>query len=299
MKTSTLLLLLLLLPAAAYAQGRRGPGGPGGRQPDGLTVTSSFSGRENFDSRSAGLSGSFGLGKAGAYSFSGSAGLTHHRTWTRGPFPGELYDADLGLKAAGPKWSFGAGARSNSDRPYASVHETDLHFDASTTLRRSGPHTLLFGVNYSSQRSFLKGLPFPYLAYSYVNERIQLFLPFSLRWKLSEKSELAAAYLPPKYFNLSLTRKVSEAVSLGLSGGVRLTQYLLAGRPDEDQILFLERPYAEFKVSVTPRGWPELAVTAGHGFEGRYFSGRQYDEHHGEVDVKGGPAAGLSARLPF
>lgn len=296
MRITALLLLLSLLPAPASAQGRRGHGG---RQPDGLAVTSSFSGRENFDSRSAGLSGSFGLGKAGAYAFSGSAGLTHHRTWTRGPFPGELYDADLGLKAAGPKWSFGAGARSNSDRPYASAHETDIHFDASTALKRRGPHTLLFGVNFSSQRSFLKGIPFPYLAYSYVTEAVQLFFPFSLKWRLSEKSELAAAYIPPKYFNLGLTRKVSRTVSLGLSGGLRLNQYLLAGRPDEDQILFLERPYAELRVAVTPRGWPELALTAGHGFEGRYFSGRQYDEHRGEVDVRSGPMAGLAVRSQF
>ncbi len=296
MRTAPLLLLLILLPAAAAAQGRRGPGG---RQPDGLAVTSSFSGRENFDSRSAGLSGSFSLGKAGAYAFSGSAGLTHHRTWTRGPFPGELYDADLGLKAAGPKWSFGAGARSNSDRPYASTQETDLSLDASTTLSRRGHHTLLFGVNYSSQRSFLKGVPFPYLAYSYINETVQLFFPFSLKWKLSKKSELAAAYMPPKYFSLGLTRKVSDVLSLGLSGGLRLSQYLLAGRPDEDHILFLERPYAEILVSVTPRGWPELALTAGHGFEGLYFNGRQYDEHRGKVEVRSGPAAGLTVKRPF
>lgn len=295
MRTAPLLLLLLLLPAAAAAQGRRGPG----RQPDQLTVASSFSGRENFDSRSAGLSGNSGLGKAGAYSFSGSAGLTQHRIWTRGPFPGELYDAHLGLKAAGPKWSFGAGARSNSDRPYASVHETDLSLDASTTLRRRGPHTLLFGVNYSSRRSFFRGIPFPYLAYSYVTEKLQLFFPFSLKWKISESSELAAAYLPPRGFNLAVSRKVSRTLSLELAGGLRASQYLLADRPDNDDILFLERPYAELKVSVTPRGWPELELTAGHGFEGRYFTGRQYDEHHDKVNVRSGPAAGLAVRRLF
>jgi len=190
MKTLTLA-LLLLLPSLAAAQGR-------GRPPaeDHLQLSSDFSGRDGFDSRSAGLRAAFGLGQAGGYALSGSAGVEQHRTWTRGWFPGEVYDTSFGLRAAGRKWTFGAGARSNSDRPFNSPSETDLNLDASTVLRRRGPHSVLFGVNYSSRRSFLKGVPFPYLSYSYTGERLTVFFPFALRWKISEASSLQASYVP-------------------------------------------------------------------------------------------------------
>lgn len=295
MKTPLLALLLLAgpqLPAAAQGRGRPPAG-------DGLALSSSFSGREGFDSRSTGLSGTFALGRAGGYVFSGTAALEHHRTWTGGWFPGEVYDADLGLRAAGRRWSFGAGARSNSDRPYNSASETDFSLDANRVLSRRGPHSLLFGVNYSSRRSFLRGVPFPYLSYSYVGERLSLFLPFLLKWKLSESSDLSASYFPPRYFSLSLSRRLSPALALAATGGVQLRQYLLAGRPDKDQSLFLEQPSAGLRATLTSAGKKEAALWAAWGFRGFYYAGEQYDDRLRKTAVGAGALLGVTLKAPF
>jgi len=293
MKT-TLLALLLLLPSLAPAQGR-------GRPPanDSLQLSSSFSGRDGFDSRSAGLSAAFGLGRAGGYGFSGSAGVEHHRIWTGGWFPGEVYDASFGLRAAGKKWTFGAGARSNSDRPFNSPSETDINLDASTVLRRRGPHSVMFGVNYSSRRSFLKGVPFPYLSYSYTGERLTIFFPFAMNWKISAASALQASYFPPKYFSLAVSRQFSPSLTLALTGGVQLRQYLLAGREDKDQSLFLEQTQAGLRTDITlAAGW-QVSLRTAWGFRDRYYSGEQYDVHRDQTRVKAGPLISFNLKKPL
>ncbi len=288
------LLMLLCLPLSAASQGR-------GRQqaPDNLSVASSFSGRDGFDSRSAGFASAFSLGRLGGYAFGAAAAAEHRRTWTAGDFPAELYETSLGLRAAGKKWSFGAGVKSNSDRPYHSPSETDLTLDAVTTFRRSGPHSFLFGVNYSSRRSFLRGVPFPFISYSYTSERLTVFFPFSLKWKTSERGELAATYFPPKYFSLGYSQKVSGALALELSGGLQLSQYQLAGRPDKDYSLFLEQPHAGLATRVTPAAGLELSLRTAWGFRGRYFSGRQYDDHRARTRVGAGPLIGLNLKKIF
>lgn len=290
----TTLLLLLAIPLPAAAQGR-------GRPPaeDHLAVTSAFSGRSGFDSRAAGFKSSFTLGRLGEYSFGGSADATHLRTWAGSDFPGELYETSLGLRARGKNWSFGAGLRSNSDRPYNSPSETDLSLDASATLARRGPHTVLFGLNYSTRRSFLRGIPFPYVSYSYTSENLTVFFPFALRWKTSEAGELTASYFPPRYFSLGYSQKVSPAVTLGLSGGLLLTQYLPAGRPNKDYALFLEQPHAGLRTTVTPAKGYEVSLWTAWGFKGRYFTGEQYDDRHAKTSVGAGPAAGLTLKKNF
>lgn len=286
--------LLLCLPLSAAAQGRGRP-----QAADSLTVASVFSGRDGFDSRSAGFASAFGLGRLGGYAFSGAAAAEHRRTWTAGDFPAELYETSLGLRAAGKKWSFGAGAKSNSDRPCYSSSETDLTLDAVTTFRRRGPHSFMFGVNYSTRRSFMRGMPFPYLSYSYTSERLTVFFPFSLKWKTSESGELAASYFPPKYFSLGYSQKVSGALALELSGGLQLSQYLLAGRPDKDYSLFLEQPHAGLTARVTPAKGLEFSLRTAWGFKGRYFSGRQYDDHRARTAVGAGPLLGLNLKKLF
>lgn len=289
-----LLASLLALPLPAAAQGRGGP--PADNH---LAVTSAFSGRDGFDSRSAGFRSAFALGRLGGYGFSAAAEAAHNRVWTAGYFPPEVYDTSAGLRAAGRKWSFAAGARSNSDRPYNSLSETDLTLDASTPLSRRGPHSFLFGLNYSSRRSFLKGIPFPYVSYSYVSETLTVFFPFSLKWKASAGGELTASYAPPKYFTLGYSQKVSGALTLGVAGGMQLNQYLLAGRPDKDQALFLEQTHAGLRTTLVPARGYEVSLWTAHVFRGRYYTGEQYDDHRAVTRTGAGPLAALMVKKTF
>jgi hypothetical protein len=294
MKHSLLCLLLLFLYLPLNAQGRGRP-----EEKDNLTLVTAYSGREDFNYRSAGFSSAFGLGALGGYKFSGSASAAHHRTLTAGTFPGEVYDTSLALKAGGKTWSFTGGAKSNSDRPFNSPAEIDLSLDAARTLSRKGPHAVMFGVSYSSRRSFLKGVPFPYLSYAYRSEKLTLLLPFAAKWKFSETSELSASYFPPKYFSVAVSRRFSPALTLAASGGLQLHQYLLADRPDKSQALFLEQPQAGLRTVLTPAtGW-EVSLLTAWGFKGAYFTGEQYDRRHGKVTVGAGPVTGLNLRRYF
>lgn len=288
------LLAVLLLPSPAAAQGR-------GRPPerDQLTLNLSFSGRQGFDSRSAGFRSAFGLGGAGGFAFSGTAGGMHTRVWDRGYFPGEVYDSDLGAAARGKDWNFSAGARSNSDRPFNSLAETDLNLDASRSVSRRGPHTVLLGLNYSSRRSFLRGLPLPYLSYSYNTERLNLFFPFAVKWRPADGGEFSATYFPPRYFTAAYRQKLGSLFALSLQGGLQLNQYLLAGRPDKDLSLFLEQPYAGLRAELIPEKEWAVSLWTCWSFRGRYFTGKQYDDHHDTVRIGAGPAATLSLRRLF
>lgn len=294
MKTAALFLMVLITPLPAAAQGRGRP-----QAEDHLELTSSFSGREGFDSRSAGFKSAFSLGSLGGYRLSATAGAEHHRTWSSGRFPGELYDTGLGMRAAGKKWSFGAGVKSNSDRPYNSPSETDLSLDASTVLSRRGPQAFMVGVNYSTRRSFLRGMPLPYISYSYTSARLTVFFPFALKWKVSDGGELAASYFPPKYFSLGYAQKISAALTLGISGGMQLRQYLPAGRPDKDDSLFLEQPHAGLRTVLAPAKGCEASLWTAWGFKGRQFTGSQYDRHHGKTAIGAGPLLGLSLKKFF
>lgn len=288
-----LLSLIILCPAAAQAQGGRPP------RPDSLELASEFSGRDGLDSRSAGFKYSAGLGRLAAYSMRFSAGASHLRSRGSAGFPGELYGVSAKLGAASRAWSFSAGARSDSDRPFNSKNETDLLLNASRPIGGRGPHRFIFGVNYSSRRSFLRGIPLPYVSYSYRSEKLSIFLPFRVSWRPAPGSELSASYLPPKYFLLSFSREVSASVTLGVSGGVRMSQYLLADRPDKDRSLFLEQPNVELNATLKPEGGWEAGLRAGWGFAARYFTGESYDEHHGLVRTGSGPLAGLSLKRSF
>lgn len=288
-----LLALLLISPCAARAQ----RGGPPER--DSLELLSDYSDRSGLGARTAGFKSSSALGRAGGYALSLSAEAAHRRGWDSESFPGELYEVSTRLRASSRAWSFATGVRSNSDRPFNSPAETDLSLDASRPIGGSGPHRFIFGVTYSSRRSFLRGVPIPYVSYSYNSEKLSIFLPFMLLWKPAPGTELTASYLPPRYFSLALSRRLSEKFKLGVSGGVRLSQYLISGRADKDQSLFLEQPRADLQASYSPaKGW-ETGLTAGWGFRARYFTGDSYDDHHAVTGTGTGPLLGFSVKRVF
>ncbi|KAF0124773.1 MAG: hypothetical protein FD189_2199 [Elusimicrobia bacterium] len=134
--------------------------------------------------RRTGLDTAVPLGKSGDYAFSLAGGLEHINTSGHGYFPGELYKASLGLSAFNGGVSFSLGARSDSDRPYNSSSETDLGFNFTKELGASGARgAWLAGLNYSSRRSFLRGVPIPFLSYRYISDKWTFFAPFLVQWR--------------------------------------------------------------------------------------------------------------------
>jgi hypothetical protein len=285
--------LTLLLPAAAAAQL--------GAPPAGTFAEPSFSlAGGDLRPRRAALAASAALGGAGGYSFSLSGGLEHIDTSGHGYFPGELYKASLGLSAVNGGIIFSLGARSDSDRPYNSSSETDLGFNFTKELGANGARGVwLAGLNYSSRRSFMRGLPIPFVSYRYISDKWTFFAPFMAQWRPGGDMSYSFRWRPVKYFSLAAAWRPPGPFGAELEGGVGLEQFLLADRPDTGDSLYLETPYLVFRPAMRLPGRCALTAEAGWHFDGRYYTGRKYDDYGLRTDVDGGAFAGLALKKSF
>lgn len=287
-------LLISLLPAAAAAQW----GGPPER---GTSATPSFSiDGGDLHARRSGLHTSVAMGASGGYAFSLAGGLEHIRTSGSGYFPGELYKASLGFSAVNGGVSFSLGARSDSDRPYNSSSETDLGFNFTRELGADGARGMwLAGLNYSSRRSFLRGAPIPFVSYRYLSAKWTVFVPFMVQWRPGGDMSYSFRWQPVKYFRLAAAWRPPGPFSAELEGGIGLEQFLLADRPDTGDALYLETPFIAFKPSMRLPGRVLLTAEAGWQFDGRYYTGRNYNDYGLSTDVDDGAFAGLSLKKTF
>lgn len=285
--------LISLLPAAAAAQW--------GAPPAGTFVEPSFSlSGGDLRPRRSGLGTAVSLGRSGDYAFHFSGGLEHINTSGRGYFPGELYKASLGLSAVNGGISFSLGARSDSDRPYNSSSETDLGFNFAKELGANGARGVwLAGLNYSSRRSFLRGVPIPFVSYRYISEKWTFFAPFMVQWRPGGDMHYSFRWRPVRHFSLAAAWRPPGPFSAELEGGVGLEQFLLADRPDTGDSLYLETPYLVFRPSIRLPGRFTLTAEGGWHFDGRYYTGRDYADYGRSTDTDGGAFAGLALKKSF
>jgi len=285
---------LILLPSAdAAAQW--------GEPPAGTSVEPSVSlAGGDLHPRRSGVRTAVLLGRAGGYAFHLSGGLEHIGTSGHGYFPDELYKASLGFSAVDGGISFSLGARSDSDRPYNSSSETDLGFNFTKELGKNGARGVwLAGLNYSSRRSFMRGLPVPFLSYRYISDKWTFFAPFMVQWRPGGDMHYSFRWKPVKYFSLTAAWRPPGPFAAELEGGVGLEQFLLADRPDTGDSLYLETPYLVFRPSLRLPGRFTLTAEAGWQFDGRYYTGSDYNDLGLKTDVDGGAYAGLSLKKAF
>ncbi|MDA8245003.1 MAG: hypothetical protein M0025_12900 [Elusimicrobia bacterium] len=289
--------LLLALPAAAAAQGlglADGSEKGAGQGRFRLSAVTGYSEAEGLDHRSAGLSAGVPLGKGTSI----DASFAAHRIRRDGWLPGHLYAAGAGFSARRGKYMFMAGLKSASDRPFYSIHETDVSLNASKVISRKGPHSFSFGLAYSSRRSFARHIPFPYFLYAYDSEKLSFHLPFLVSWRPSADYELSAAWFPPKYCRLSVRRKVSDALSFKAEYALGALQFDIAGRPDKEYSVFIEQSSAGLWTYY--KASPDYTFSLWTGWElpGKYYTGRTYDDHHAQNGIHPSPAFSLGvARL--
>lgn len=287
------LLLLLALPLPAAAQGR--PPAPAAS----LGTSVSYASPDGLMTRRAGLNGEAGIGSAGGLKLRLSAAAEHLRGLGGTPFPGEMYKTGLRLTAEDRRRRLALALESNSDRPYHSPSETDLGFTFSRTFSENGPHSWLWGINYSSRRSFLRGMPFPFLGYSYVTESLTIVAPFLARWQASKKISLSASLQPPKYFRLAALWRPLPFASAELEGGTALEQFLPAGRPDKGEAFYYETSYVALKPSVSFSRSLKLTPSLGWQLKSSHYTGSSYDDHRGRTTLPGGPSMGLAVKYDF
>lgn len=300
MKTATLLLLLASPPAVA-AQGMFAHDSLGRADMDRPWVAAGagYSDAGGLTKRSVSLRSATPLGAAGGAKFSLSAAFAHNRILEDGWLPPELYDAGLQLSARGKKDFFTAGVRSSSDRPFNSLDETDLSANYARTLSNSGPHSWTAGLAYSTRRSFMRHLPFPYVAYNYNSEKFSFRLPFSVSWRPDKKYEFSASYMPPKYGQLSAALKVSPELTLKAEYVLSAAQYDLAGRADKKESVFVEQPSAGLRTSYRAADNWVFSLYTGCSLGGRYYRGKTYDNYRDKVHLSGAPAVSLGLTRLF
>lgn len=279
-------------PAAA-AQG--GPPKPAAS----LTASFSYSAPEGLISRRTSLAGEAALGRAAGFGLRASADLAHLRGISAGYFPGELYRAGFRLTAEKADTRLALTLNSNSDRPFNSLSETDLGFNFSALLSENNGSAWLWGLNYSTRRSFMRGMPLPFISYRYTSKNLTLFLPFMLRWQASSTLSVSASYQPVKYFKAGLNWRPLPFFRTELEGGIALEQYLPAGRKDRSRALFYEASYISLKPSLAFSKNLELTPALGWQFRGLYYTGAHYDDYKAKTRLRGGPSLGLSGKYSF
>lgn len=285
-----LCLLGLAVPAAAQF------GGP----PETALATSFTSTDDILMLRRTSLNGGAMLGDAGVFKLNLNANLTHMQSSASGYFPGEIYRTGLNLNANDHGLRLTASLNSDSDKPYHSAKETDLGFNIMKELPEPGTRGVwMLGLNYSTRRSFLRGIPIPYVTYKYAGENLMIALPFMLRWQADKQLAFTASWQPVKYYKLGVNWRPNKVFSADLEGGTSLEQYLVARRTDKGDSLYLETSYLTLKPVFKLSRRLELGASLGWEFSGRYYTGRRYDEYHYKHRTGGGGISGLSLKYTF
>ncbi|HNW43697.1 MAG TPA: hypothetical protein PKI19_04280 [Elusimicrobiales bacterium] len=299
MKIILAAVLIFLLPAAAAAQS--GPAAAGRPPKPRASVSTSYSyiSAQDLPARRAALRGETALGSAAGLELRAGGELASLRTGDGGYFPRALYKAALNLTAEDKDTRLAVQLNSNSDHPFHSAAETDLGFNFARTFSERGAHAWLFGLNYSTRRTFARALPLPFITYRYVTKDLYFLFPFLARWQASREISISASYQPVKYFRLGGAWRPVPFFNLTLEGGTGLEQYLPAGRPRKGEALYYETSSVSLKPELSLSRRLRLGAELGWQFSGVYFTGKAYDDHHAKTAIGAGPSAGLSAAYNF
>jgi len=292
MRNTTALLCLLGLAAPAAAQ----LGGP----PETALTAAFTNGDDTLALRRSSLNGGAMLGQAGIFKLNLNGNLTHIQSSASGYFPGEIYRTTLNLNANTQDLHLTAILNSDSDKPYHSAKETDLGFNIMKDLPEPGTRGVwMMGLNYSTRRSFLRGMPIPYISYRYASDNLMVALPFILRWQARKELAFSAMWQPVKYYKLGVNWRPSKVFSADLEGGTSLEQYLVARRTDKGDALYLETTCITLKPAWKLSRRLELGASLGWQFSGRYYTGRSYDDYNYKRHTGSGGISGLSLKYTF
>ncbi|MCX5792756.1 MAG: hypothetical protein NTY45_11180 [Elusimicrobia bacterium] len=287
------LLSMLLVPAACQAQEMLAlpSGGPPSVEA-GLT----YGGAAGAFYRESRVAAAVPLGRFGPWALRASLNAAHLSSFEDGYFPGELYRVGANVSARNGRLGWALGARSNSDRPFGAPDTEDLSADLTYVLS-NGTHRLMAGLNYSSQRSFWRGIPFPYILYSYMSDDTQFALPFFLRTRLARNWWLTLAYIPVKNGRAALRYETAPGNFTEFEIYSRLEQYLPYDRPDKDQRLYRYSSAAALKRGLPLGRGFTVEAQAGYAFFNYYFTGEKFDDINARTKLGPWPFAGLAVKL--
>lgn len=239
------------------------------------------------------------LGRAASFTFNLLTHFSHMAVEGAPGAPAELYKSGIGVTAEGGGKSLKLGFESNSDRLFYGRDTVNFDVTYTFTLKEKKGHSLLGGLNYSSQRSFARNIPFPFIVYRYQSGNFSMVFPFMYRFKLSESASLNVTYSPVKNLKASLRWQTSPKFYADLEGGGELEQFLPAKRADKSERFYYQRYTAAFKPSLHVAQSLRLTCVLGYFFRGFYYTGKTYDDYHGKSAIGGAPYFGTSLKYVF
>jgi hypothetical protein len=224
------------------------------------------------------------------------------------PFPDELWNINFGTMFL-RKFDNGASGMitinfgSASDKPFHSIDEMTLGFISMLQMpARNERDNWQFTLFYSPVGNF--NFPMPGIAYQWnPSETLQMSigLPFSLKWRPTERWLLELNYLPVLTVNAKATYLWTDIVSL--YGGYESFQetYLLADRTDEGDrfVGFEQRLIGGVRWNIWSKG--TLDCHAGYAFDRTFGTGQNQigGGLEDELDLPSGAFVGANFSLRF
>lgn len=244
---------------------------------------------DDFESSLYSLSSKYNIVKIKDYNISASLRADYRHTNSSGYFPDDLYKTAFSLRADDKKNWISIGVNSNSDMPYNSLDEASIVASAGRKFSLTEKHALIAGLFYSSQRDVLEGVPMPIIMYEYKGEDLFLrggFLFLSVRWKITEKASVNAAYFPIRNYNLSVSYKITEGLTASAEVHGKSERYLLEDRINKSEKLFFETNEAGIRLSQRiVKGLVVFGFT-GYSFENSYYKGDKINKKNDKVEIE-------------
>ncbi|MDX1944924.1 MAG: DUF6268 family outer membrane beta-barrel protein [Pirellulaceae bacterium] len=222
-------------------------------------------------------------------------------------FPDQLTSVNFGLnymRQFDNGWSGGlmGGFGSASDKPFHSMDEMTANIGGFLRVpARNGRDSWQFMLMYMYGGPI--NFPIPMLAYAWNPSeqlRVNIGLPFSVAWQMSDDLLLNLSYMPLNNINARLTWSI--APSLQVYGGYEFLNesYFLIDRVETD-----DRFFAFEQRLITGLRWnfwrnANFELHAGYSFGRNYGEGSsQWSSLSDQVDVDPGPFVGMSLRWRF
>jgi hypothetical protein len=193
---------------------------------------------------------------------------------------------------------------SASDRPFASMEETELQATAFARIPDGERNAWVVLLTYSNNREFLNNVPLPGIAYWYEPSnryRILIGFPFaSIEYKPYKDVSMEFSYFPIRSVRARVSYRLLRPLLVYGGFDWRNEGYFLANRHDRwDRLFYYEkRLYAGVRWDFLKQAF--LDLSSGYAFDRFYFEGSDYeDRDHNRVNVENGPYVSIQAGFRF
>ncbi|MCR4296245.1 MAG: hypothetical protein NUW21_11975 [Elusimicrobia bacterium] len=228
----------------------------------------------------------------------------------RGEIPHLLWTLEAGLgyhRRLGERraWGGRVSVGSASDRPFDSIQEAEFRAAAFYTAPSKESNAWLFFLNYSNNSTFLNGVPFPGLAYSWRRPKegwqVTAGFPFiAASYQPDADWSLRASLFGAVNFDVEAERRAWRDLKLYAAFQRRPRQWLRADRRESRDRLVYDSMEARLGLRCPVVEIADVDLSAGRSFNRRFFEARDASRSPSERTAFG-PAwifkAALTARI--